>query len=330
MTVLNVRADLRDGLSRFNMLATNFGAPDVLRAEAADAAVHSLNEMVENIRKLGDRPPERTLLQRVGKTVLGTHGYSAEEYDNYVSNYMARYNMPTPDKLLQAYIKRAMVYYAKASFGERPMILNRGLQSDPLELFDDFQAQSPGVSLTRPSKPTEIVQDDLEGGINNMLYGDESAVSQILRGLGSGYQQEAWQRRRSTFNFRQQYGHTGSSHTDEMNYETFQSDDEASEDSVAMRAAKLEPKYAAVFEQYSRAISITRISSDYQQDLPNFERAFLTRLEGMQEDSKLPAPDLPRVLRTILSELHPDRPDNNNTQAERDFKFYSLIRDVIS
>ena len=325
--------DLRNGLTNrltlFSRLCVHFGNPDILRAEAASEAANSLANMAQKVRHSGPRPSGQSKFRKLGKILTGSIDYTSEQYDNIVGAHIDNYETLSPSEALEAYVQKAVVYYAKQVYGERPFILNRGIDSDPKHYYDTFQSHYNEGKVTKPLLPSEMLRAALRKEIADLLYSDQSDVSQFLDMKGNSYQKEsrAWRKRFNVNDTQEEHqaNYGNREHASDVTSGKMPQSQAARENRIKALHSDVQDLYL----QYSRLVNSVRIASEFLPKLETYEDDFLTRLEAISDRGKS-GPSLERTLLRALIDLHPDILANkDNDEAQDKFMFYSRLRDSL-
>jgi hypothetical protein len=157
------------------------------------------DDLLRQLYERQDRPEQehgisvRGLLQQVKKAPAKIQGMQnptqdPSAYDEVTKIYFSSFKLPNPVAMVRNHVRLRFVKAAKEAFGDFgvPLVLNQGVQNDPVDFHDAEQAQKmdvhtaahrsvsdePGEVLTRPNWPTEYARELTALQIHNLLYGN--------------------------------------------------------------------------------------------------------------------------------------------------------------
>ncbi|HEX8932582.1 MAG TPA: hypothetical protein VF810_05475, partial [Patescibacteria group bacterium] len=322
----NMYQRLTESFGRFSRLANNFGNPEVLRTEAADAGRRKLEDLADRLSKLGDKPGTDTARSKLRRRLTGSIEMGQEQFDRLAEQYISRFGEPNLADLLSEYVQSGMLHYMRQAFGETPLVLDRGFESDPKEFFDYFQ-QREGTPLTRPLFPSEILRDAMRYEVNDLLYGADSPISQYFDSKATGYQKTSRDyRKRAADSFSQRTKKrdevfdpfTGTSTGEGQQFSNIPGTTEA-------KLAGLNSHYIDVWVTFDRYLSALPLDEGIG-TVEKIEEDFINRLKVAQASDRKSL-NLNEILKKALVALSPDRQGSKADEIEL-FKYYVWIRDV--
>ncbi|MBP6962329.1 hypothetical protein KBB49_02230 [Candidatus Saccharibacteria bacterium] len=314
-----VAQDLTTKLERFKLVARGFGTPDLLRAEAKDASLAYLEELCTKIEGLGARPDKPSIAKRIGTTLSGRGTISQAEFDQYVTAKLDRFKQKGPDELLDDYVKNAMLYYAKVIYGQKPLIKDRGFDSDPNYLYDSFEATRSEGKLDRPLLPSDIVKEAVNTQINTMLFAD-GKWSQNFRTYSTRnrWRENERSSRERIFGNRKYHSNT--------NTNTGHPRVRQPVDKLEAEISRLDIEKQQTMIDFSRLVATIpsrKLDSSSVALIDKLKTDFLERLRNTDPKNI----QIDRIIKTAMVELHPDT-NSGIPSAYEMFQFYQLLRDT--
>ena len=297
-----------------------------------------MDTLKEYVLGLGGRPAKPKLVKSLGSILKGSINFSHGQYDITIGKKLSQQNNTLTSGLLERYVGIAILYYAKQAFGETHFISTKGLDSDPKELFDAYQASQSGTeSITRPLLPGELVALKLKESIRSMLYDPKSPLNDIFKHTGSDNQQFGRENRQRLYcEGKDHHSFSGSGQYEFHNKDQFgQSNSSSFEEPLKSYADKkraspafVNPIVGDLQREFSRLRYGVKAGSNALEDMQKVETEFTARLTLFENTPGEDIPSLSRILRDAMAENHPDI-NKDNSQAQEYFKLYSLIRDAL-
>lgn len=308
---LSTYTEYNAGHERFSSLLESFGSPDVLRAEAASAAVDSLEYTVEKIRGKGERPSKESRIKKLANAVNRREiRWTQEQFDATIEGYLNKYRLPEPQELLGNYVKSAILYYARQCFSEVSLDLSNGRGDE--DLIDAYQVKS-DMDLTRPRLPEELIgltHRSVNKFIHDMLYGYGSPLGEMFDNTGDTAQKFARTERK--------WGYARRSHQTGSYSDIPESPDASAAHDTKRAEEDLSFEASSLYAEYSRLVSNTRTFSLGSDERARYDRVVREKIreadqmvtKKQEEGEDVELPNLRRILRRIQSEVSPDKGDS--------------------